>query len=104
MIQEKTNFSFATLISCDNNPQNVTALELDTDEHFLLTLKPVFRASPRLFEPKQVQTPISPNTFTAQEPGIESNVELKTFWNRVSFTKHSDNTSSFQKKPSRMTF
>ena len=44
------------------------------------------------YEPEQVQSAISPNLFTAQEPGISSNAEITNFWNRVSFLKHSDAT------------
>ena len=44
------------------------------------------------YEPEQVQSAISPNTSTAQEPGIFSDVELTKFWNCVSLLKHSDAT------------
>ena len=79
----RQTFIYATSASCDNNPQKVIALGLDTDEHYALTPKCVERATPSFFEPKQVQSAISPNTFTAQEAKIYSNAELTTFWNRV---------------------
>ena len=88
----RQTFNYATPISCDNNPQNVIALDPDLDEHYVLTPKPVLRANPKLFKPNQIQTAISPNTFTAQDAGIYSNAELTNFWNRVLFTKHSDTT------------
>ena len=45
-----------------------------------------------LFEPKQVQSAISPSTLTTQEAGICTNVELPKIWNRVLLTKNSDTT------------
>ena len=68
------------------------ALDLKTDEHYELTPKPVLRATPTLFEPSHFQFATSPNTFAAQEAGLYSNAELIDFWNRASFTKHSDTT------------
>ena len=47
---------------------------------------------PLLFETKQVQSAMNSNTFTAQEAGFFSNAKLTNFWNRASFTKHSDTT------------
>ena len=43
---------YATPMSCDNNPQSVITLDPDTDEHYVLTPKPVLRANPQLFEPE----------------------------------------------------
>ena len=34
------------------NPQNVIALDLDSDEHYVLTPKPVLRATPKLVSTK----------------------------------------------------
>ena len=45
-----------------------------------------------MFKPSQIKTTIRPNTFTAQDAGIYSNVELDHFWNRILFSKHSDST------------
>ena len=45
-----------------------------------------------MFIPSQIKTTIRPNTFTAQDAGIYSNVELNQFWNRILFSKHSDTT------------
>ena len=84
--------NYATPISCDNNPQNVIDLDLHTDEQYGWTFKPVLRATPMLFEPKQFQPAINPNTLTAQEAGISSNADLTTFWNRVLFTEQSHTT------------
>ena len=33
----RQSFNYTTAESCDNNPQNVIALHLDTDEHYVLT-------------------------------------------------------------------
>ena len=43
------NFIYATPISCDYNPQNVIALDLDTDEHYVLANQPVIQATPMHF-------------------------------------------------------
>ena len=64
----------------------------DTDQYYVLTPQPLKKDPPLLYEPTQVQTAISPNTFTAQDAGIHSQKELKHFWNCVLFTKHSDKT------------
>ena len=76
-------FKNATPISCDNTPQNVIALDLDTNEHYVLPPERVLRATPMLFEPKQVQSAIIRNTFTAQAAGIHSNAELTNFCKHV---------------------
>ena len=88
----RQNFNYATGIYCDNNPQNVIATYLDADEHYVVTAKPVLRATLMLFEKKHVLSAINPNTSSAQEAGIHSNCEITKFWNRVLFTKHSDTT------------
>ena len=88
----RQNFNYATPLSSDNNTQNVRALDICTDEHYLRILKPVLRATLMLFETKQIQPAISPNIFTVQEAGNYSNGELTKFWNRASLTKHSDTT------------
>ena len=88
----RQTFEYANQIPCENNPQNVISLDPDTDQYYVLTPQPIKKDPPLLFEPTQIQTAISPNTFTAQDAGIYSQKELKHFWNRVLFTKHSDNT------------
>ena len=88
----RQTFNYATPIACDSNSQNVMALDLDTDEHYVLTPKPVTRATPMFFEPKQVQSARGGKTFTSHEAGNYSNAELINFWNCVLFTKHSDTT------------
>ena len=50
-------------IPCENNPQNVIALDPDTDQYFVLTPQPIQKDPPQLFEPTQIQTSISPNTL-----------------------------------------
>ena len=80
-------FDCATPIPCDNNPQNVITLDLDFNEQYVLTPELVLRANTVLFEPKQVQSAISPSTFTPQEAEIYSYAELTNFRNRVFFHK-----------------
>ena len=71
------------------------SLDPDTDQNYVLTPQPIKKdhTLPSKKEPTQVQTAISPNTFTAQDAGIYSQKEVKHSWNRVLFTKHSDNIS-----------
>ena len=66
-------------------------IDFVTNEHYVLTPNPVLQATPMLFEPKQIQSATVPNTFTAQEAGYYSNVELTKFWNHF-FTKQSNTT------------
>merc|ERR1712122_246316 len=80
-------------MGCDDNPQIPIALDPDTDNYYhYLTPRPIKCEAPLLLVPRQIQTSISPNTFTAQKAGIYSQQELKHFWDRVLFAKHSDNT------------
>ena len=58
-------------------------LDPDTDQYYVLTPRPIKKDPPLLFEPTQIQTAISPNSFTAQDAGIYSQKKLKHFWNRV---------------------
>ena len=78
----RQTFNYAAPISCDNIPRNAIALHADLDEHYVLTPKPVPRFNPKSFKAKQIQTAISPNTFTAQDNGIYSNAELADFLNQ----------------------
>ena len=94
----RNTFNYASPISWDNNPQKVIALDLDTNEHYVLRTKPVLRATPMLFKPKQVQSAVRLNTFTAQEAGINSNTELTSFWNPVLFIFYSDKTLMLLRK------
>ena len=77
-------------MSCDKNPQNVEALNPRKTELHPLTNKTVSRATPTLFEPKQVHPAKSSFTFNSQEAGAFYNVELPNFWNRIFFPKHLD--------------
>ena len=67
-------------------------LDPHTAQYHILTPQPIEKDPPKSFEPTQVQTAISPNTFAPQGASIYSQKELKHFWNHVLFTKHSDNT------------
>ena len=63
--------------SPENNSQNVSSLDTDTDQNYVLTPQPVQKDPPLPFQPTQVQTAISPNTFIAQNAGIYSEKQLK---------------------------
>ena len=64
----------------------------DTKQYYVLTPQPISKDPSQLYDPTQIQIAISPiNTFPAQDAGIYSQKELNHFWNRVLFTKHSDN-------------
>ena len=52
MVYNETNFQLCR----ESNQQKVVALVLDNYEHYVLTPKHVVRASPTLFEPKQIQS------------------------------------------------
>ena len=72
----RQTITYAAPISCDNNPQDVIALDFEDDEHYNLTPKPVLGATPKLSEPLQVQFAKKLYTFTSQETGLYSNTEL----------------------------
>ena len=90
----RQTYDYATPITCDNNPRNNIELDPDSDDQdfYILGPEPVKRKPPHMFTPSQIKTTIRPNTFTAQDAGIYSNVELDQFWNRILFSKHSDST------------
>ena len=45
---------YATPVNCNNNPQEVIAIDRDKDEHLLLTPKPIICASPCLLKQNNV--------------------------------------------------
>ena len=55
------------------------SLEPDTNQYCFLIPLPIKKDPLLLSEPTQVQTAISPNTFTAGDAGIYSRKELKQF-------------------------
>ena len=61
-----------TLIKCENTPQNVIALDPDTDQYYVLTPQPIEKDPHQFFELTQTQTAFSPNTITAEDAGIYS--------------------------------
>ena len=73
-------------IPCENNPQNVFAIDPDAYQNYVTSPQPIKKEPLLLFEPTQFQTAISSNTFTAQSASIYSQKELNHFWNRVLFT------------------
>ena len=88
----RQTFEYANQIPCQTNPHNVIALDPDTDQYYVSTPQPNKKDPPLIFEPTQVQTAISPNTFTARDAEVYSQRDLKNFWNCVLLTKHSDNS------------
>ena len=90
----RQTFNYATPIECGNNPQIIIDLDPDTDDEdfYVLTPDPLKREVPQMFKPTQIETTITPNTFTAQDAGKYPNAELDQFWNRVLFAKHSITT------------
>ena len=90
----RQTYDYATPITCDNNPRNIIELDPDSDDQdfYILGPEPIKRKPPLMFTPSQIKTTIRPNTFTAQDAGINSNAELDQFWNRILFSKHSDST------------
>ena len=65
-------FEYANQIPCQNNTQNVTALDTDIDQYYVLTPQLIKSDPLQLFEPTQDQTAFSPNTFIAQDAGLYS--------------------------------
>ena len=90
----RQTYDYATPISCDNNPRNIIELDPDSDDQdfYILGPEPIKRKPPLMFTPSQIKTTIRPNTFTAQDAGINSNAELDQFWYRILFSKHFDST------------
>ena len=72
-------FNYANDISCENNPQNIVALDPVTGQIYVLTTQPINKDPPVLFDPTQIQTAISPNTFTAQDAGRYFKKNSNTF-------------------------
>ena len=90
----RRTYDYATPITCDNNPRNNIELDLDSDDQdfYILGPEPIKRKPPLMFTQSQIKTIIRPNTFTAQDAGINSNAELGQFWNKILFSNLSDST------------
>ena len=84
-------FEYATPFTYENNPKNI--IELDPDSYdqdfYILGPEPIKRKPSLMFTPSQIKTTIHPNTFTAQDAGINSNAELDQFCNRIPCSKQS---------------
>ena len=80
----RQTYDYKTPIAYDNNPRNIIELDPDSDDQdfHILGRKLIKQKPPLLFTRSQVKTTIRPNTFTAQDAIIYSNVELDHFWNR----------------------
>ena len=59
----RQTFIYANQVPCENNPQNVIALELDTDQNYVLAPQTLKKDPSLLYEPTQIQTAISPTTL-----------------------------------------
>ena len=70
-------YDYATPIACDNNPRNIVELVPDSDDQdfYIVGPEPNKRKPRLMFTPSQIKTTIRPNTFTAQDAGINSNAE-----------------------------
>ena len=90
----RQTYDYATPITFDNNPRNLFELDPDSDDQdfYILEPEPIKRKPPLMLTPSQIKTTIRPETFTAQDAGINPNAELDQFWNRIFFSKHSDST------------
>ena len=75
----RQTFVYANQVPCENNPLNVISLDPDTDQYYVLTSQPIEKGPPLHFEPTQIQTDISPNTFTAQYADISSQKNSNIF-------------------------
>ena len=93
----RQTYDYATPIACENNPRNIIELDPDSDDQdfYILGPDPIIALDPnsnhyyvlitellkndsaQLFESKQTEPAISPNTFTAREAGICSQKVLK---------------------------
>ena len=72
-------FKNANQIRCEYNPQNVFAVDPDTDQCYVLTPKLSKKEPTQTFETTQVQTENRPNTFTGQDSGIYFQRNLNIF-------------------------
>ena len=88
---KRQTFNYVNQIPCENSPQNVILLGLFTDHYYDLTPQLIVK-NPLFFEPTHIKTANSPNTCSAQDAGLFPKKNSNTFWNRVLFTKRSDNT------------
>ena len=78
------------------NPRSM--FELDPETFFVLRLEPVKRTPPLKVVTSQIKTTVLPNTYTAQDVGINSNAEIYQFWNKTHFSNYSDTTLQFLEK------
>ena len=84
---EKT-FENATFSYCVNSPQNVTTLDFNNDEQYVLFPKTIQGATPTLSEPKLVQSATNPKIFAETVVGIISNAWILFLCNGVLITKN----------------
>ena len=89
---KRQTYDYATPIACDNNPKNISELDLiSVDQDFYILGPEPNKQKPQLmFTLSQIKTTLRPNTFTAQDNGMFSSADLNQFWNRILFSKHSE--------------
>ena len=77
----RQTYDYATPFACDNNTKNIIELNLVSDDQdfYILGQKLIKRKPPLMFTPSQIKALVRPNTFTAQDAGINSNAELDNF-------------------------
>ena len=102
----RQTYDYAIPIACDKNPRNIIELDPSSDyrDFYILGSEPNKQKPPLMFTPSQIKTTIRPNTFTAQDAGLNSDAELGQFWNRIIFSKHSDSTLQLLRKALTSTF
>ena len=87
-------YDYATPIACNNNSRNNIELDPDSDDQdfYILRSEHIKRKPPLMFTPSRTKSTKRPNTFSAQDAGINSNAELDQIWNKILFSNHSDST------------
>ena len=66
----RKNFEYENGTPCENNPQKVIACDPAADRNYVFTPQQIEQDTIQIFQRTQIQTVISPNTFTAQDAGI----------------------------------
>ena len=88
----RQTYDHVTPIPCDIIPRKIIEPDPDADDQDLCILRPepLKRKPLLMFTPTEIKTTIRPNTFTAQDAGLDSNAELDQIWNTILVSKHSD--------------
>ena len=84
-----TNLQYVNQIPCGNNPQNVFALDPDTDQYFVSTPEADKKDLPQLFQPTQIHIAICPN----KSPEFSSDITHRSL--RIGFYDYMLNHAPF---------